>query len=366
MQNWPPNLIRLFWAGVATAILEAILYLIFDLRDIRASKDRKLAQFFERLSARLAHLLRFVLDRALGGTQKILISRIGGTASTMLIAIWLALEKFGPERLGPLVAGASPAITAAAAASAYAHAVKLWLDEYAKKQYKAIAGSKDLLSVQLSNLTDFFLQPDSEALSFRSAMLADKVRFMLAPMARHDKDLRVVFYRLKTDLKTGRVEHTRMAVDQLAQENFYDEYVNRLADELSSVPLSERTHLSYCLVKELPRKLDQARFREGCIVIEDLGAERYLGYMGRNFFSLDEGSCVAYTLGLPDGSVGYLLLAFCKARGGFRARDHDNYSVPLRAAGMLMLGLDPVVPRSLPPSRRTIPKDHGTKKGSQK
>ena len=339
----------------AAFILPGLLYsLAVDFRSCHKG-------YFESPRVLCGHFARVALGQIFGRTQKLLVSKTGSLITSASIATWVILDRLGvkgwtsPSYLGWLVAWL-------AIADIYAHLAKIASDEVTHFWQERELHLTSSIAGKIADINDIFLQkkaPGAEI--YNPTEVANKLAAMLSPLARKDRNLGVVVFRMSFNREARYVKHECVAKSRLASQYLDFGQETKLGRALSKLPLhadkdlkkfsaeylANQRHLSNCLVKRRKKSFEQSKFRTDCIVLEDLGVEKFIGATGRHMPGIEKGSCIAYTLATQDGKDGFLILVFGSKRGVFRERDRDRYTLPLRACGMMLMAHDASIPRFL-------------------
>lgn len=339
------------WQAIVKAISAVLVFgfLIYCILDRKYGPKG----FLHRLRKRVAYVTWVVPDFILGGLQRIILSKVGGGAFSVALAIGLVVERLSKSDSGSQLMAALPKfITATAVATAYSHLTKLAIDEYVRHKLDNKERVRGSMLQQLSRLNDFLLGQNSrDSFAVRANAVADHLASMMSLVAKGDQALSTVFFRItpNSDLKKLNLEF--VAFNRVAEMSLTREYAELLATEMST--MNAEDHFLGFATEVRAATQSMYEFRYGCWIMQNLAVEEYVGKRGRKFMGIKEGSCIAYALMLPSQQNGYLVMCFSRAAFRFKGRNADDYKGPLRACASTMMAIDfPHVPRGGAPLRK--------------
>ncbi len=319
---------------------------------------------FEHFKARLSYFPRWLTFKVYSTLLKTVLSRVGNTIFSLFILLWLACEHSHKiDLLKTTFPNMREALIWITAGFFVIHIVKIALDLLEARSSSIDVFKKEKLLGQLAELADVFLQDLEKAREgYVQEVFAQRAAEMVLPlangsgkMAREGDKLAVMMFYLSRNSGDDTVLYEPAATNDGAREVFGEKHLADLAADLSTRSFGgqKRRHFNYALVRKRRGNKKEASYREGCVVLEDLGVEPYMAE-GRPLVDTPQGSCVVYTIGLFDGTRGAAIIVTAANRGAFRNASKSDYAVPLKACAVNLLSMDKrlkgVMP--LPPEAR--------------
>jgi hypothetical protein len=349
---WGPPLIL-----IATLLLTTVVVHIWLER--RAPREGRGTRFL----VLLQHVSLLMLDRAIFGARKLFTNKPFSFAASVVLLIWAIFELTGARDSLADLPGTAQLLGAIVVFVTVLHIAKVFWDEGVAESIRSEATSMKLLAHQLSTLPDIFVGDNGSQVS--ASEVCSRLTSMLRPLARIRKlkedlpeeqadraQIQVVAFRVERIASKTEVEnastpeqyytHTYMGCNRVnGIPAISDIYGHNLANELTMQSLSwPKGAFSFKLLGIRQKNHRGERFRYACEVLENLQFEPHFPKYGRPLRE-EKGSCVVYTLGLEDGSKGYMVIALSSKRGAFRSRYKWTwYRYPMRACATLLVMTD--------------------------